>query len=628
MTEASGHRRPARASRTSPATPAIDTVALARACQHVSAQTTADAVLEAAARAALELTGATTCVASTIHADASPWLTIHVARQAGELVRIASAPAPLTDAVQLALCIEGARRGAMAIAGATAPGQLAAGLAPLLRQLEIGLKHALRYGELEKLVVREIQTTSEREHAMQLVLDSMHDGVLVCELDGRASAIRSRSVTQVFGEPGDLPVWAYLAGGDAKISLRFEIGWIQAAGDDLPFEVATSVMPSELRHREQIYRLNYHRVERDGVLAQIAISLHDITEELAGRLAHEQSHELAAVVRSLMADREGFFGFLGDVDRLLVELGAGLGAGAAPSSSPGSRRGSSIAAGGADAERARALHTLKGNTAMFGFEQFAAECHALENELADGGGLDAARLDVLRDSWLRSLAVVRPFLDGRAHDDVAVTRDELAAQIQRMRAAGVAAELLAELERWRIDPIGPALERLGSQAELLARAQGKDVQITIEGARARFTDDRIRRLLAPLIHAVRNAIDHGLELPAERLEAGKPAVGQLVLACRDERAELVVEVIDDGRGVSWERVRNKARTLGLPADTTADLVEVLFADGVTTASEISELSGRGIGMSALREVCRELGGTVHVESSPGQGTRLTCRIPR
>jgi two-component system chemotaxis sensor kinase CheA len=583
----------------------IEAAAIARACQDISAHTTANELLEVAARAALELSGAAACTVSTTHADGSTWLTVHVERQADAIARLTDTEPPRSAApLHLEIRIEGTPRGVLELIAAEAPAQVAVALAPLIVQIGLGLQHAVLYSELENLVVREMQTSVEREQAMQLVLDSMHDGLLVCELDGRASAIRSRSVTRVFGEPGDQQkIWDYVAGDDAELAMRLELGWEQAVSDVLPFELAVTMMPAELRHHERTYRMAYQRVERDGVLAQLAVSLHDITDEIAARRAHEQAHELAAVVRSVMADRDGFFMFVDETERLMLDLGA------------------------RSADQARWLHTLKGNTAMFGFRSFAAQCHALEDELADGFELDADRLGRLRASWQQSFEQVRPFLGRRAVDDISVARDELAEQIARMRDAGVAAALLTELDRWRLEPIGPSLDRLAHQAERIACQQGKQLAITIEGARVRLPDDRIRRLLAPLIHAVRNAVDHGIELPAERVAAGKPAAGRLVLACRHSAADIVVEVLDDGRGVSWERVRAKAQALGLPAATRAELIEVLFADGVSTSDAVSELSGRGVGMGALREICRDLGGSIDLASEPGQGTRLTCVVP-
>jgi two-component system chemotaxis sensor kinase CheA len=99
-----------------------------------------------------------------------------------------------------------------------------------------------------------------------------------------------------------------------------------------------------------------------------------------------------------------------------------------------------------------------------------------------------------------------------------------------------------------------------------------------------------------------------------------------MVATRDGDA-LVVEIADDGRGIDWSRVRDKATAAGLPANNQSDLVEAVFADGVSTAQETTELSGRGVGLAAVRAACKSLGGAAELDSTPGQGTRFRFRVP-
>lgn len=453
------------------------------------------------------------------------------------------------------------------------------------------------YAELEALVIREMQTSVEREQAMQLVLDSMHDGLLVCELDGSASPIRSRSMTQLFGEPGATKVWDYLSDGHAELALHFEIGWDQVVRDVLPFDIAVSQLPADLHRGDRTYRLAYQRVERDGELARLAVSLRDVTDELAAQRAHELAAELGSVVKSLLADPAGFASFLDETDALIDQLAG---------------------------DPLRGLHTLKGNTAMLGFRWFAARCHALEDELATGVALDDERLERLRRGWEQAVEQIRPLLGAGPRDEVTISRRELADTLDQLRDAGVPRDLLAGLAAWQLEPVAPWLERCARQARRIAEAQGKHVAVTVEHGRIRFPAAQLNPVLTNLVHAVRNAVDHGLEPPAERRAAGKAETGQLVLSCR-LADELVLEIRDDGRGIDWDRVRAKARALGLP---DADAREALFADGVSTASEISEISGRGVGLGALRDACRALGGSLVIESTTGRGTRVICRIPR
>jgi two-component system chemotaxis sensor kinase CheA len=127
------------------------------------------------------------------------------------------------------------------------------------------------------------------------------------------------------------------------------------------------------------------------------------------------------------------------------------------------------------------------------------------------------------------------------------------------------------------------------------------------------------------VHAVRNAVDHGIETPEERSAAGKSMPANIYLRARVENADLVIELQDDGRGINWNKLAERAKQRGLPHHTQNELLEVLFMDGVSTRDEVSDLSGRGIGMGALRASCLALHGSVEVESQPGKGTLLRCR---
>jgi two-component system, chemotaxis family, sensor kinase CheA len=130
------------------------------------------------------------------------------------------------------------------------------------------------------------------------------------------------------------------------------------------------------------------------------------------------------------------------------------------------------------------------------------------------------------------------------------------------------------------------------------------------------------------VHAVRNAVDHGLESAEEREQSGKQGSGRLDLRTYLEDEQFVIAISDDGRGIDWGRVADRARTLGLPHATQADLVDALFVEGLSTSLEVTEYSGRGVGLGAVRAACEERGGRVDVRSEPGQGTTFLFRFPK
>jgi two-component system chemotaxis sensor kinase CheA len=132
-----------------------------------------------------------------------------------------------------------------------------------------------------------------------------------------------------------------------------------------------------------------------------------------------------------------------------------------------------------------------------------------------------------------------------------------------------------------------------------------------------------------LVHVVRNAVDHGLEPPQERAAAGKPARPKLRLSSAIVHGKLMVEIEDSGRGVDWQAVKAAAQKLGVPSATEEELVRAMFAPGLSTSAEVTTISGRGIGLSAVRQQVNDLGGHIAVISKPSQGTcfRFTFPLP-
>ena len=155
----------------------------------------------------------------------------------------------------------------------------------------------------------------------------------------------------------------------------------------------------------------------------------------------------------------------------------------------------------------------------------------------------------------------------------------------------------------------------------------------LRGAELELDRAILDRLADPLVHLVRNAVDHGIETPEVRREAGKSPAGRLVIDARRERDHVRISVSDDGRGIDLESVRRRAVEAGiLHADLAADLAPsdvaaLVFRPGVSTATSVSEVSGRGVGMDAVKATIEGLGGRVELESRPGLGTTTTLLVP-
>ncbi|WP_426745552.1 chemotaxis protein CheA [Myxococcus faecalis] len=192
-------------------------------------------------------------------------------------------------------------------------------------------------------------------------------------------------------------------------------------------------------------------------------------------------------------------------------------------------------------------------------------------------------------------------------------------------------ELQEEVMRVRMVPVGPLFRQHLRTVRDLARAQGKLALLELEGEDVTLDTAVLEALRDPLLHLLRNALDHGIETPAERQAAGKEACGLLRLRAVHEAGGVVVELSDDGRGIQRERVRERARERGLVASPERlrdeEVDRLIFEPGFSTARTVTELSGRGVGMDVVRRDVEAMRGTVAVRTREGHGTTMTLRLP-
>jgi two-component system chemotaxis sensor kinase CheA len=261
-------------------------------------------------------------------------------------------------------------------------------------------------------------------------------------------------------------------------------------------------------------------------------------------------------------------------------------------------------------------------------------------ELTRRASLRTVRVDVERLDRLMNLVgelvvdrirfqqIAQRLREARLVDGVAEELAEATTHLGR-----VASDLQAEVLKARMLPIEHLFSRFPRYVRDLARRAGKRVELVLEGQDTELDRSVIEQIGGPLMHLVRNAIDHGIEPPEERERAGKPAAGRLCLAAFQEEEGIVVVVEDDGRGIDTDRVRQKAVALGILSPEAAarlseeEAVELIFHPGLSTAQAVTEVSGRGVGMDAVRAGVQALGGSVEVETRRGQGTRFLLRLP-
>jgi len=201
------------------------------------------------------------------------------------------------------------------------------------------------------------------------------------------------------------------------------------------------------------------------------------------------------------------------------------------------------------------------------------------------------------------------------------------------RLDSVTAELRENVMQARMQPVGYLFRKFPRMVRDLAAMCGRQVRIEFEGQETGLDKSLLEAVRDPLTHAVRNAVDHGIEPPEERVKAGKPAEGVVRMRAYHQSGSVVIEVSDDGAGISTERVLAKAMERGLVTPEQAgsmpqhEALQLIFLSGFSTAKQVTSVSGRGMGMDVVRTNVEKVGGSVELESQPGSGTTVRMRVP-
>src|SRR5688572_4593327 len=240
--------------------------------------------------------------------------------------------------------------------------------------------------------------------------------------------------------------------------------------------------------------------------------------------------------------------------------------------------------------------------------------------------IDLRRLDALMN-LIGELVITR----GRLVQ-LAVTRDDPALTDAVTEASRLVSDLQDQIMASRMVPVWQVFDRFPRLVRDSARALDKQIDFTIQGKEIELDRSMLDEIGDPVVHLLRNAIDHGFETASERVAAGKPPAGKLVLSAARERSSITVRVTDDGRGIDRDRVLARARKLGLVDAARTELsddelIRLISRPGFSTAERVTDISGRGVGIDAVHNRIRSLGGSAEIRSIPGRGTTVTLRLP-
>lgn len=466
---------------------------------------------------------------------------------------------------------------------------------------------------LEAVVAERTSELEKRNRLMRLVLDNVDQALVTIHRDGTMEAVHSAAFERLFGAPAAGEHFAdRIADHDPRARAFLKMGWEAASEDFLPLEVVLDQLPKTLRRGGRHLTLDFKPIlsgecQFNGALMVIT----DVTSTIDSLREYEQQREYIQVFERAVKDRLGLLGFVNDTSKLVEAVSSGT---------------------LTEVDHVmRVVHTIKGNAGLWEVTSVAKVAHEIESFVVEERSMPSdQQIDALRGAWSAFVSRASGLLASTAQAmRVDIRDDEIDALLALVRGRRDHAELERAIEALRHERTEVRFNRMKDQAETLARRLGKPKpDVEIDGGGVRLPASRFAAMWQALGHVVRNVMDHGIERPEAREAAGKPPNGALTLRSRATAEEILIEIGDDGAGIDWERVREKAAAVGLPSATRRDLEAALFSPGFSTAEQVTDVSGRGVGLGVALHECRRLAGRVEIDTALGKGTTFRFRFPR
>lgn len=382
-------------------------------------------------------------------------------------------------------------------------------------------------------------------------------------------------------------------------------------------EVIFDLLDHELSLRDKLVRTEYRAVTTDRIM----VILTDVTDERELQERVQGENERRDLLLRVMSHKEYFGSFTREAARVFAELKGEV----------------------ENVEKlVRDVHTFKGTAGFFGFHRSQGAAHDLEGYLSDAASLGESpvvdgRLTDLRHAFGEEITVVTGTLGSdwiTEAEAVLIPKNEYLKIERHVDHHHPADTLLRRtLEHYRKRALASLFARFPQMARDLALQRGRRIEpVEVSGGKSRVIPEQWERLVSAFVHIVRNMVDHGIEPPPEREALGKPPAGKISIDIRDAAEAVTFVFEDDGRGIAFEELERRGRALGMigPVEkpTTRQLMELIFRDGFTTAAMATVISGRGVGLPAVREAVHAMGGTIRVSTRRGSGTKFIITIPR
>ncbi len=480
---------------------------------------------------------------------------------------------------------------------------------------------------LEKMVDERTAEIKQLNQLMTALLDSLHQGFFIFNKEGQCLEVFSKACeTTVENKPAGKKIWEVLALNEKQVP-GFQKWMTTIWAEMLPFEDLAPLAPPKYPHSQGLeIQLEYYPLRsNDGVMEGVVVVATDITKLIEAQRDAEKERAHAKMIVSLIQHKRQVLSFLQDSEYLLKELKAELNKGTS-----------------ADAESIfRCLHTLKGGAASFSIKPMADQAHHSENLLTEWKFEPTEQtFEKLKES---SLQIEQHFLNfSQENEQILGSADKI-----KQRWVEIPARTLSRFQsklplnlqnefvhEFLMEPIGEFFKQYKEVASSTAEREMKSLApLIFHNENLPVLPEPYSQLFATLIHAYRNAVDHGIESPGRREELGKPAEGKIEtsFSVQQEKGQdwLVIEVQDDGGGIDPEKIRSRLKNKGIDTSQEKDeqVIQHIFDSQFSTKDVVTETSGRGVGLDAVMHAAKLLGGNAWVVSKVQQGSKLTVKVP-
>jgi two-component system chemotaxis sensor kinase CheA len=472
-----------------------------------------------------------------------------------------------------------------------------------------------RAQELENYSAILEKQVEDRTRTIREILDHVSTGFLLVDREGTILPGHSKSCHRLLSIPQELAgqkLWVVL-GLDENERFSYELGFEQIIEDFFPEDTALGQLQDRIDIKDKVLRIIGSVIrDEDNTIDKLLFTLSDITEQIEA----ERERETSRVLLELLRQRDPFNAFLQDT-KVKLEL---------------ARKAVTL---GDEHYTRRVIHTIKGNAGSYGLMCVMETCHDVESREV----ITHAELHEIEASLREFLQENYPVLGIRYEDNRAQVYEIDAAELLALEnLAGqssdpaTAAPILAWIEQARLCPASALLGPLDNFMTQIAQRLEKEIEFEVQGGDVLVDAEMLRPVVMSLTHLLRNAADHGIEPAGER--QGKSPRGHISLRFEDRGREHHISVADDGRGIDTNQLAQCALANGIldisevQQRTSEQLLELIYLDGLSTVSLATEISGRGVGMAAIRAEAERCGGSIHIETNQGEGTVFTLVLPK